>query len=132
MYWDPKMLTKKLTFVYRTIKNDGYYIIPDATDRQLFWLDWYKNYFMDKFKNQNFITSLKTVDLTQSVLINAKTLQLYITPNLRTIIHLADTKNPLKFQINIPSVVVIILAILTYMVVTYLHYKDMIPFSKFI
>lgn len=127
MNWDPKMLTKKLTFTYRNVQNTGAYILPDEADRRLFWYDWYKNYFAEKFKNQNYFTSIDNVDLSQAVIIDAKTLQLRLNPKLSSIIHIANTKDTLQFSTKISSTIALITSILLIIILCVLNYYNVIP-----
>lgn len=132
MYWDKSMLTKPLTFVYRSVQDEGCYVIPDAKERKLFWIDWYKNYFAEKFKNQKYITNIETVDLERAVVINAKTQQLDLPPNLKAIIHLATVKDPLQFNTKINATMVLVVSILAIIVVCLLQRYHIIPVTKLI
>ena len=90
----------------------------NQTFTQLFWLDFMRNVFAEKFKNQTGIQSIANFDITTPVLLSDD-LELRLPTLLETVAYYANNKTPpVTFEIPISQTIVYILSMLFFAIVT--------------
>lgn len=88
--------------------------VYNTTDTpEIFWFDFMKNVFVNYFKNQKSITSIRNFDLTQPVLIDDKQygLELKLPMLEESIVYFAKNQKPLTPSLKIPMCQIVILII---------------------
>lgn len=109
-----------------SIRNYGekiYNTIVGRSETQLFWLDFMRLIFAPKYQKQNGIMTIDNFDQTQPVLISDN-LELILPNDIDLAIYYADnTTLPMKFIVNLPQLLIIALAILSFIILAILNVK---------
>lgn len=90
------------------------YNVPiNQTFTKLFWLDFMRNVFAPKFKQQNGITAIATFDLERMVMLTDD-LELELPTPLETAMYYANNANrlPLNFMLPVMQIVPFALALM--------------------
>lgn len=116
---------RKFKWHIKEIGNKNYYTLHGETDTHLFWYDFMKNIFAEKFKNQQAITNISVFDITQPVFIT-KDFELLLPSELETINYFSQNNksSPFdKFILNISHLTIIILILLSFAVIFFRKYN---------
>lgn len=109
-----------------TIQNYGntvYNTINGRTETQLFWLDFMRLVFAPKYTLQNGIITIDNFDQTQPVLLTDD-LELILPNDIDLAMYYANnTTLPMKFIINIPKLIVLVMVLLTFIILIVLNVK---------
>jgi hypothetical protein len=92
----------------------------NQTFTQLFWIDFMRNVFAKKFKNQTGIQSIANFDTSTPVLLSDE-MDLRLPTLLETVAYYADNKEPpVSFRVPIVQTIPYVLGMLILLVVTFI------------
>lgn len=118
----------------KTIGYKTYQTVNNQTDTQLFWIDFLRLVFIQKFRAQKGLTELQNIDITQPILIDPETLDIQLPDQMETVAYFANNQEPLKvlFNVNIPQIITLIVSIILFILLGILHYKRPSAYSYII
>lgn len=104
---------RPIEWVVRDVGGQMYNVPINQTFTKLFWLDFMRNVFAPKFKQQNGITAIATFDLERMVMLTDD-LELELPTPLETAMYYANNadKLPINFMIPVLQIVPFALALM--------------------
>lgn len=80
---------------YETIDGKNMYTIRDEVECKQFWLRFWKDIMVEKFKKQKMITNLSNVDLSRPVMVLEENRNMInLQPSIQSIAYYADEVTP--------------------------------------